>query len=250
MDINFADRVAVVTGASRGIGRAIAEELAAGGATVVVNYARDADGAAATVDAIGKAGGDASAFRADVSDLSAAEGLIKHTVTEHGKLDVLVNNAGTTRDQIIMLMSEEDWDEVLRVNLKSAFNCCKAAVRTMMRKRYGRIVNISSVAGIAGNSGQTNYSASKAGLIGFSRALAREVAPRKITVNVVAPGFVPTALTNDLPADIKAGSLVGIPLGRWGEPSEVAGAVAFLAGEATGYITGQVLNVDGGMVMA
>ncbi len=250
VDMSFVDRVAVVTGASRGIGRAIAEELAAGGATVVVNYAHDADGATAVVDAITKAGGDASAFQADVSDYSAAEALIKYTVTDHGKLDVLVNNAGVTRDQVIMLMSEEDWDVVLRVNLKSAFNCCKPAVRAMMRKRYGRIVNISSVAGISGNPGQTNYSASKAGLIGFSRALAREVAPRKITVNVVAPGFVPTALTNDLPDDIKESSLAAIPLGRWGEPTEVAGAVAFLADEYAGYITGQVLNVDGGMVMA
>lgn len=248
--MKFADRVAVVTGASRGIGRAIAEELAAGGAVVVVNYARDADGAAATVEAIEKAEGFASAFQADVADLSAAEALIKHAVNEHGKLDILVNNAGITRDQVIMLMPENDWDDVLRVNLKSAFNCCKAGVRAMMRKRYGRIVNIGSVAGISGNPGQTNYSASKAGLIGFSRALAREVAPRKITVNVVAPGFVPTALTNDLPEDIKEGSLAGIPLGRWGEPTEVATAVGFLAGEAAGYITGQVLNVDGGMVMA
>ena len=248
--MKFADRVAVVTGASRGIGRAIAEELAAGGAVVIVNYARDADGAAATVEAIEKAEGYASAFQADVADLSAAEALIKHAVTEHGKLDILVNNAGITRDQVIMLMPEEDWDDVLRVNLKSAFNCCKAGVRAMMRKRYGRIVNIGSVAGISGNPGQTNYSASKAGLIGFSRALAREVAPRKITVNVVAPGFVPTALTNDLPEDIKEGSLAGMPLGRWGEPTEVATAVGFLAGEAAGYITGQVLNVDGGMVMA
>jgi len=250
VDMSFADRVAVVTGASRGIGRAIAEELAAGGAAVVVNYAQDADGAAATVEAIRSAEGAAGVFQADVSDFSEAEALIKHAVTEHGRLDILVNNAGTTRDQVIMLMPEEDWDVVLRVNLKSAFNCSKAAVRAMMRKRYGRIVNISSVAGIAGNPGQTNYSASKAGLIGFSRALAREVAPRKITVNVVAPGFVPTALTNDLPDDIKDASLAGIPLGRWGEPTEVAGAVAFLAGEAAGYITGQVLNVDGGMVMA
>ena len=248
--MKFADRVAVVTGASRGIGRAIAEELAAGGAVVVVNYARDADGAAATVEAIEKAEGFASAFQADVADLSAAEALIKHAVNEHGKLDILVNNAGITRDQVIMLMPENDWDDVLRVNLKSAFNCCKAGVRAMMRKRYGRIVNIGSVAGISGNPGQTNYSASKAGLIGFSRALAREVAPRKITVNVVAPGFVPTALTNDLTEDIKEGSLAGIPLGRWGEPTEVATAVGFLAGEAAGYITGQVLNVDGGMVMA
>ncbi|MDP7259828.1 MAG: SDR family NAD(P)-dependent oxidoreductase, partial [Anaerolineales bacterium] len=188
--MSFADRVAVVTGASRGIGRAIAEELAAEGAAVVVNYAQDADGAAATVEAIRSAEGAAGVFQADVSDFSEAEALIKYVVTEHGRLDVLVNNAGTTRDQVIMLMPEEDWDMVLRVNLKSAFNCSKAAVRAMMRRRYGRIINISSVAGIAGNPGQTNYSASKAGLIGFSRALAREVAPRKITVNVVAPGFV------------------------------------------------------------
>jgi 3-oxoacyl-[acyl-carrier protein] reductase len=248
--MKFADRVAVVTGASRGIGRAIAEELAAGGAVVIVNYARDADGAAATVEAIEKAEGYASVFQADVTDLSAAEALIKYAVTEHGKLDILVNNAGITRDQVIMLMPEEDWDDVLRINLKSAFNCCKAGVRAMMRKRYGRIVNIGSVAGISGNPGQTNYSASKAGLIGFSRALAREVASRKITVNVVAPGFVPTALTNDLPEEIKESSLAGIPLGRWGDPTEVATAVGFLAGEAAGYITGQVLNVDGGMVMA
>ena len=248
--MKFADRVAVVTGASRGIGRAIAEELAAGGAVVIVNYARDADGAAATVEAIENAEGYASVFQADVTDLSAAEDLIKYAVTEHGKLDILVNNAGITRDQVIMLMPEEDWDDVLRINLKSAFNCCKAGVRAMMRKRYGRIVNIGSVAGISGNPGQTNYSASKAGLIGFSRALAREVASRKITVNVVAPGFVPTALTNDLPEEIKESSLAGIPLGRWGDPTEVATAVGFLAGEAAGYITGQVLNVDGGMVMA
>jgi len=248
--MKFADRVAVVTGASRGIGRAIAEELAAGGAVVIVNYARDADGAAATVEAIENAEGYASVFQADVTDLSAAEDLIKYAVTEHGKLDILVNNAGITRDQVIMLMPEEDWDDVLRINLKSAFNCCKAGVRAMMRKRYGRIVNIGSVAGISGNPGQTNYSASKAGLIGFSRALAREVASRKITVNVVAPGFVPTALTNDLPEEIKESSLAGIPLGRWGDPTEVATAVGFLVGEKAGYITGQVLNVDGGMVMA
>lgn len=246
----FTDRVAVVTGASRGIGRAIAEELAAGGAAVVVNYSRDIDGATATVKSIVQAKGDACAFQADVSDFDEAEALIKHTLKQYGKLDVLVNNAGTTRDQVIMLMPEEEWDEVMRVNLKSVFNCCKVAVKAMIGKRYGRIVNIGSVAGIAGNPGQTNYSASKAGLIGFSRALAREVAPRKITVNVVAPGFVPTALTNDLPEHVKEISLAGIPLGRWGEPKEVAGAVVFLAQESSGYITGQVLNVDGGMVMA
>ena len=246
---SFADKVAVVTGASRGIGRAIAQQLASKGAIVVVNYARDSEGAAATVESILTSGGHAISLQADVSDFTAADALIKRTVKEQGKLDILVNNAGITRDQITMLMPEEDWDEVLRVNLKSVFNCCKPAVRAMMRKRYGRIVNISSVAGIAGNAGQTNYSASKAGLIGFSRALAREVARRKITVNVVAPGLVPTALTNVLSEDTKNASLTGIPMGRWGDPQEVADAVVFLAGETAGYITGQVLNVDGGMVM-
>jgi len=246
---SFADKVAVVTGASRGIGRAIAERLASKGAVVVVNYARDSEGAAATVESILASGANAISLQADVSDFTAAEALIKRTVKEYGKLDILVNNAGITRDQITMLMPEDDWDEVIRVNLKSVFNCCKPAVRAMMRKRYGRIVNISSVAGITGNSGQTNYSASKAGLIGFSRALAREVARRKITVNVVAPGLVPTALTNILPEETKNASLAGIPMGRWGDPLEVADAVVFLAGETAGYITGQVLNVDGGMVM-
>ncbi|MBP7690576.1 MAG: SDR family oxidoreductase, partial [Anaerolineales bacterium] len=164
-------------------------------------------------------------------------------------LDILVNNAGTTRDMVIMLMPEADWDTVIQTNLKSAFSCSKAAVKVMMRKRMGRIINISSVSGISGNAGQTNYSASKAGLIGFTKALAREVAARNITVNAVAPGFVPTALTNDLPAEIKDATLKTIPLGRWGKPEEIAHAVAFLASDEAGYITGQVLSVDGGLVM-
>ena len=247
--MDFSERVAVVTGASRGIGRAIAVQLGAGGAQVVVNYSRDADGAAETVRAVEAAGGNATAVQTDVSDFSAAGNLIKQTVSEFGKIDILINNAGTTRDQIIMLMSEEDWDTVLAVNLKSAFNCSKAAVRAMMRKRYGRIINITSVAGVIGNAGQTNYSASKAGLIGFTMALAREVAPRKITVNAIAPGFVPTALTEVIPDEMKESTLDLIPLRRWGEADEIATAVAFLASEKAGYITGQVLNVDGGMAM-
>jgi 3-oxoacyl-[acyl-carrier protein] reductase len=247
--MNLEGKVAVVTGASRGIGRAIAAELAKNGAKVVINYARDAEGAQAGLAAIQTAGGQGCAMQADVSDYKAAEGLIKAAVETFGGLDILVNNAGTTRDMVIMMMPEADWDVVIRTNLKSAFNCSKAAVKTMLRRRSGRVINITSVTGIAGNAGQTNYSASKAGLIGFTRALAREVAPRNITVNAVAPGFVPTALTNNLPQELKDASLKAIPLGRWGTPEDVAYAVAFLAGPQAGYITGQVLSVDGGMVM-
>ena len=247
--MSLAGKSAVVTGASRGIGQAIAVELGRRGAKVVVNYAKDADGANATVQKIQAASGEAKAIQADVADFKAAEGLIKAAVEAHGGLDILVNNAGTTRDMVIMLMPEADWDVVIQTNLKSAYNCSKAAVKTMMRKRYGRIINITSVSGIAGNAGQTNYSASKAGLIGLTKALAREVAARNITVNAVAPGFVPTALTNDLPAALKDASLKAIPLGRWGTAEEVAYAVAFLASDEAAYITGQVLSVDGGMVM-
>ncbi len=243
-------KAAVVTGASRGLGRAIAVELARRGARVFVNYAHDAAGANATVEAIRAAGGQAQACQADVSDYRAAEALIKAAVEAYGGLDILVNNAGTTRDMVIMMMPEADWDLVIRTNLKSAFNCSKAAVKTMLRKRAGRIINITSVAGLTGNAGQTNYSASKAGLIGFTRALAREVASRNITVNAVAPGFVPTALTEGLPADLKEASLKQIPLGRWGTAEDVAYATAFLASTEAGYITGQVLSVDGGMLMA
>lgn len=243
------DRVAVVTGASRGIGRAIALELGRRGATVVVNYNRSAEAAAEVVGQIEAAGSTAQAVQADVSDLEQATALIKAATSAYGKIDVLVNNAGTTRDNVIMMMKEEDWDVVINNNLKSAWNCSKAAVRSMMRKRYGRIINITSVSGIAGNGGQTNYSASKAGLIGLTKALAREVAARSITVNAVAPGFVGTDLTADLPENILSALDDAIPLGRWGTVEDVAYAVAFLASDEASYITGQVLSVDGGLVM-
>jgi 3-oxoacyl-[acyl-carrier protein] reductase len=247
--MSLAGKAAVVTGASRGIGRAIAIELAKRGAKVILNYSKDAEGANAGVETIKATGGEAQAIQADVSDFKAAEGLIKAVVEAYGSADLLVNNAGTTRDMVIMMMPEADWDTVIQTNLKSAFNCSKAAVKTMMRKRWGRIINISSISGIMGNAGQTNYSASKAGLIGFTKALAREVAARNITVNAVAPGFIPTALTNDLSAEIKEATIKSIPLGRWGTPEEVAYAAAFLASEEAAYITGQILNIDGGLAM-
>lgn len=248
--MRFSGKVALVTGASRGIGRAIAERLAGEGAKVAINYARDADGAQAAVSAITANGGTAIALQADVSNFVAAETLVAETIKALGGLDILVNNAGTTRDQLIMRMSEEDWDEVIRTNLKSAFNCCKAVTRPMMRSRKGRIINISSVSGVAGNAGQTNYAASKAGMIGFTKSLARELASRNITVNAIAPGFVPTKLTIDLPEELRTATLAQIPLNRWGTPDEIAAAVAFFASDEAGYITGQTLNVDGGMVMS
>ena len=243
------DKVAVVTGASRGIGRAIAIELARRGARVVVNYNASAGPAEEVVAAIQAAGGQAMAVKADVSRLDQAQSLIKAATETFGRLDILVNNAGTTRDMLLAMMKEEDWDTVLATNLKSAFNCSKAALRPMIRQKYGRIVNITSVSGIAGNAGQTNYSASKAGLIGFTKSLAKEVGSRNITVNAVAPGFVETDLTRRLPADLKEAAIQATPLGRWGACEEVAYAVAFLASDEAAFITGQTLPVDGGMVM-
>ncbi|MBI4316220.1 MAG: 3-oxoacyl-[acyl-carrier-protein] reductase [Chloroflexi bacterium] len=243
-------KAALVTGASRGIGKAIALELAKRGAKVAVNYAKNADAADEVVAAIKTSGGEAVALQADVADTKAAAALVKSAHEAFGRLDILVNNAGTTRDMVIMMMPEEDWDTVMNTNLKSAFNCSKAAVKIMMRRRGGRIINISSVSGVMGNAGQTNYSASKAGLIGFTKALAREVAPRNITVNAIAPGFIPTELTATMPEALKTATLNAIPLGRWGTAQEVADAVAFLASDQAAYITGQTLNVDGGMAMS
>jgi len=242
-------RVAIVTGGARGIGRAIVEKLAFLGADVVI--------ADMLVELAEKSSEEISqmtntkirAVKVNVTEGKSASEMIDQTLKEFGKVDILVNNAGITRDTLILRMEEADWDAVLDVNLKGAFNCSKAVLRTMMKQRYGRIVNISSVSGQAGQAGQTNYSASKAGLIGFTKALAREVASRMITVNAVAPGFIPTSLTNDLSEELKKSILGATPVGRMGKPEEIAAAVAFLASEEAAYITGQVLAVDGGMAM-
>jgi 3-oxoacyl-[acyl-carrier protein] reductase len=247
--MNLDGKVAIVTGGSRGIGRAIAIELARRGASVMINYNQSADAAASVKQEIEGFGGKADIFQADVSDFSQADALVKATIEGFGDLQILVNNAGITRDGLIMMMSENDWDSVIETNLKSTFNCSKPAVRHMMRKRFGRIINISSISGDMGNAGQTNYSASKAGQIGFTKALAREVASRKVTVNTVAPGFIETEIWNTVPEDIQTGLMDVIPLGRVGQADEVAKAVAFLASDDAAYITGHVLVVDGGMAM-
>ena len=247
--LSLENRVAVVTGASRGIGRAIALELAHRGAVLAVNYNSSAAAANEVVAQIATDGGQAVAVQADVSDSGQAQTLVKTAIKALGGLDILVNNAGIIRDNVIMLMKEDDWDDVIDNNLKGTFNCSKAAVRHMMRKRYGRIINITSVAGQMGNPGQTNYSASKAGQIGFTKALAREIAPRNVTVNAVAPGYVETDILANVPEDTKETILQLTPLGRTATPEEVAYAVAFLASDQAAYITGQVLGVNGGLAM-
>lgn len=243
-------KIAVVTGASRGIGRAIAEDMAANGAALIVNYNASTAAAEEVVEGIEKRGGTAAAVQADVSDFAASQQLIKTTLDTYGQIDILVNNAGTTRDTLLLMMKEEQWDIVLNTNLKSVFNCCKAAARPMVRRKMGgRIINISSVSGIVGQPGQANYAASKAGIIGFTKSLAKELGSRSITVNAVAPGFVLTDLTADLSDDLVQKVLQYIPLGRWGELDEIANVVTFLASDKASYITGEVIQVDGGIAI-
>jgi 3-oxoacyl-[acyl-carrier protein] reductase len=242
-------KIALVTGASRGIGAAIARRLASEGATVVVNYHSSPEAAERVVAEITGAGGQAVAMPADVSRLDQATDMVKAVQKQFGRLDILVNNAGTTRDNVIMMMKEEDWDLVIDTNLKSAWNCCKAASRVMLKQSSGRIINISSVAGIAGNGGQSNYSASKAGLIGLTKSLAKEIGPRNITVNAVAPGFIPTDLTQALIEQIRETIVEHTALRRIGAVEDVAHVVAFLASDEAGFVTGQVIAVDGGMAM-
>ena len=247
--MNLTGKVALVTGGSRGIGRAIAIKLGSLGAKVVVNYQKNAAAADEVVAAIRSQGGEATGMAADVSKFDQAQALVKSAIETYGRLDILVNNAGTTRDNLIALMKEEDWDVVLATNLKSVWNTCKAASRPMMKQRYGRVVNITSVSGLAGQGGQSNYSASKAGVIGLTKALAKELGGRNIAVNAVAPGFVPTDLTSVVPGELQDLMLKMTPLGRFGTGEDIANAVAFLASDDASYITGQTLSVDGGMVM-
>ena len=247
--MSFEGKIALVTGGRRGIGRAIAETFARGGALVVIADRELAEAQVTAAEIAAATGNKAVAVSVDVANFHSASQMVEDSLAQLGRVDILVNNAGVTRDTLIVRMDESDWDTVLDVNLKGAWNCCRAVVRPMMKQRYGRIVNISSVSGLAGQAGQTHYSASKAGLIGLTKALAREVGSRGITVNAVAPGFVPTALTDDLPQELKDSMMKLIPLGRWGKPEEIAAAVAFLASDEAAYITGQVLSVDGGMMM-
>lgn len=242
-------QIVVVTGASRGIGRAVAVRFARDGAVVIVNYRGGEEAAQKTAQTVNDTGGTAVLVQGDVGNRDDAERLIETAVKEHGRIDVLINNAGITRDQLLMRMTDDDWDAVLDTNLKGAFHTTRAALRPMLRKRGGRIINISSVVGLIGNAGQGNYAAAKAGLIGFTKSIAREVASRGITVNAVAPGYIQTDMTDAIPENMRGKLLEQIPMGRLGTPEDVAEVVAFLASSAAAYMTGTVLAVDGGMVM-
>lgn len=245
----LAGKVALVTGASRGIGRAIALRLAKEGANVAVNYSGSEAAAAETVEAIKALGREAIMIRANVGNADEVNDMFKAVLDQFGQVDILVNNAGITRDNLIMRMKEDEWDDVIDINLKGVFNCIKAATRPMMKQRNGRIINITSVVGVMGNAGQANYVAAKAGVIGLTKTTARELASRNITVNAVAPGFIDTDMTSKLPEDVRSGLMTQIPLGRLGQADDIAQVVLFLASDAANYMTGQTLHVDGGMYM-
>ncbi|WP_252503635.1 3-oxoacyl-[acyl-carrier-protein] reductase [Sporosarcina sp. Marseille-Q4943] len=245
----FEGKTAIVTGASRGIGREIAILLGKEGARVAVNYSGSKEKAEEVVELIKQSGGDAFAIQANVSDSEQVKQMIDETLKTFGSIDMLVNNAGITRDNLLMRMKEDEWDDVININLKGVFLCTKAVTRQMMKQRAGKIVNLASIVGVIGNPGQANYVAAKAGVIGLTKTTARELATRNITVNAVAPGFITTDMTDALPEDVKEQMLASIPLGKLGAAEDVAGAVAFLLSDDANYITGQTINVDGGMVM-
>ncbi|WP_379967194.1 3-oxoacyl-[acyl-carrier-protein] reductase [Ectobacillus sp. sgz5001026] len=243
------DQVAVVTGASRGIGRAIALDLAKQGAKIIVNFAGNEERAKEVVEEIQALGSEAISVRADVSNTEEVADMMKIAIDTFGKIDILVNNAGITKDNLLMRMKEDEWDAVIRTNLKGVFVCTKAVTRQMVRQRYGRIINIASVVGVTGNPGQANYVAAKAGVIGFTKTAAKELAARNITVNALAPGFIVTDMTDVLTEETKNEMLKLIPLARFGQAQDIANAVAFLASEQSSYITGQTIHIDGGMAM-
>ena len=242
-------KVAIVTGASRGIGRAVAVALAKAGAKVVINYAGNVTAAEEVKNSIEAAGGQALLMQADVASDEAVASMVKETIASFGRIDILVNNAGITRDNLLMRMKEGDWDAVMNTNLKGVFLCTKAVSRVMIKQKYGKIINMTSVVGITGNAGQANYAAAKAGVIGFTKSMAKELAGRNITVNAIAPGFINTDMTAVLPEQVKEEFITKIPAGHLGNPEDVAAAVVFLVSDCANYITGQTLNVDGGMVM-